>query len=790
MTVSENLWDKFLTYDNFLLAWQRTINVTSRMIIDELGFKIFAFNLEANLKDLIRQVQAEDFPYTPLADHKVYVPKPSTTLRTMSLMAVPDVIVYQAVVNVIADESHQYLVTHQNQHIFGNIYAGSGKRWMLRPWKQQYNNFVNSVERLYRKGNSWIASTDIVSFYDTIDHERLIQILWKYCRCKRNSKFEKLLRECLSKWSAHTADVKMSRGIPQGSNASDFLANLFLYELDKIMICQGYNYVRYVDDIRILGLDKQTVQQGLILFDLELKRAGLVAQVTKTSIHEIEDINKEITHLRFIITDPTGTGEYTLIKEPTISQSEQAELAADYVKKTNADSIDEETKVSNIYPDLDEDLDEGLDEEEGEISSSNRNLNIDTDGNEKLQEQLREIFLEAYSLLDNLDKSKEAESNLTFCLYRLEPHESIRKQIIDLLDRLPWRSEAICYCLGRFKNDSVIIEELQNFINKHKVYSWHRANSLWSLYQISGAKNTSFLCREWLADTRLDWYARMIAARILGKLPAQHSYFMECLQQEQHNSKDDPEASSMLRQELAYSAFQRIKSHDKLLALFRLICTDKSPILHRLALYLLQMNKCRVTWDDLKPYHQEISKLSDLVRDVGLSPDAPKICFIYQTLSTMYDVSFSYRNLYLFYGVHYERAVEQLRESVSSYHKSPNAYIRTFHQFAHLTLIAFYEYAFPSESGLHDGYASLTDRKVFTASLPNGHETWKELGSMRNRVDHPVDKKTKSHSKKITVEETKFFCKKLNVALQEIFNFWLNSSPAPAPTTSVTVSTT
>lgn len=117
---------------------------------------------------------------------------------------------------------------------------------MLRPWKQQYNNFVNSVERLYRKGNAWIASIDIVSFYDTIDHERLIQILWKYCRCKRDNKFENLLRECLSKWSAHTVDVKMSRGIPQGSNASDFLANLFLYELDKIMIGQGYNYVRYV----------------------------------------------------------------------------------------------------------------------------------------------------------------------------------------------------------------------------------------------------------------------------------------------------------------------------------------------------------------------------------------------------------------------------------------------------------------------------------------------------------------------------------------------------------------
>lgn len=65
MTSSETLWNQFTTYDNFLLAWQRTVNCTSRMIHDELGMKTFAYNLEANLKDLIRQVQAKDFPYTP-----------------------------------------------------------------------------------------------------------------------------------------------------------------------------------------------------------------------------------------------------------------------------------------------------------------------------------------------------------------------------------------------------------------------------------------------------------------------------------------------------------------------------------------------------------------------------------------------------------------------------------------------------------------------------------------------------------------------------------------------------
>ncbi len=45
------------------------------------------------------------------------------------------------------------------------------------------------------------------------------------------------------------------------------------------MIVKGHQYLRYVDDIRILGNSKPLVQRGIIDFDLELKKYGLVAQV-------------------------------------------------------------------------------------------------------------------------------------------------------------------------------------------------------------------------------------------------------------------------------------------------------------------------------------------------------------------------------------------------------------------------------------------------------------------------------------------------------------------------------
>jgi retron-type reverse transcriptase len=767
MEPSENLWSKFVDYDNFLLAWQRTVNVTSRMVHDKLGMEIFAYNLQANLENLVQQVKAEDFPYSPLADHKVYVPKPSTTLRTMSLMAVADVIVYQALVNVIADQSHPYLVSHENGHVLGNLYTGPGKRWMLQPWKRQYTRFVKRVENLYRIGNPWIASTDIVAFYDTIDHERLLSLVRQYCG--EDTKFESFFRQCLSKWSAHNSTSTMGRGIPQGSNASDFLANLYLHKIDRKLIANGHHYIRYVDDIRILGEDKSTVQHGLILFDLELKCAGLVAQVTKTSVHKVEDIEKEISRLRFVITDPTGTGDYTLLETPSQPVSEQAESVSSHVKNTPSEQIEvqHETLQSNHVEN----------EEEEEESLANNYIDIDEYKFQSFQGQLRSKFLEAFEQLNDKNSGKEAESHLTFCLYRLEPHETILDQGISLLSTLPWRSEAVSSFLGRFKNNFLVIKELKKFISEHKVYSWHRANVLWALYQVSEAKDVAFICRKWLADTQLDWYARTIAARILAKVPSQHAYLLECLRREQGAMNGDSEATAILRQELAYGAFQRIKSPSKQLALLQLICSDKSPILHRLAIYLLQQPECKTSWISLSKYHGKMSTLSGLVNDLGLSTDNLKPCFIAQTLTKTYKVNMSLTDLRPYYLNHYDKAVEILRESVINFQKSPSLYASSFHQFSHITIIAFYEYHLSSESGIYDSnYAALLDRRKFKDIFPDSVDIWKSLNAMRNRVEHPVDKRTQSHSQKPTVREVEFLYKQLQVALQDMFDIWLSSS--------------
>jgi hypothetical protein len=680
----------------------------------------------------------------------------------MSVLSVPDLVVYQALVNVIADRSSQYLVTHENQHIYGNIYSGSGKRWMLRKWAIQYAQYVRKVESLYSAGNTWIASTDIVAFYDTIDHQRLIEIDKRHCG--DDDKFLELLRECLSTWSAHNTAQAMSRGIPQGSNASDYLANLFLYDIDREMIVQGYNYLRYVDDVRILAAEKSVVQRGLILFDLELKRAGLVAQVSKTSIHEISDIKREIYRLQFAVTSITEKGGIATTAVAYEPSSEQAATIGNYVRKTLS-----ENEGANQPEDEIQDVD---DDDLGEINQLQKIKLFIGDWNQELLLRLRESL----SNLDDPQLSKESESNIVYCLNRLEPLPEIKEIVVKLLPRMPWKSESITRYLGLYKDDDYIDEQLYQFIVSHDVYSWHRANCLWALKNVSGAKRTVSLCREWLSDIRVDWYARTIAARIMREIPDQHAFLVECLKREQDIAKQAPEETSILRAEIAFSAFMRLRSFRKQLTVLSIVCNDQSPLVNRLVIFLLQQPYCKVKWEDLYPSFPGLSIYSELVKALDISSTTEGPCFLVQTLESMYDVKLARNHLKVIYNGHYDKANRYLRESVRAFHQNPSKFVSEFHQFAHLTLIAFYESCLPQEEEVYEGYARLTDRAIMRSILPKGIETWKRLGSLRNRGEHPVDRKTKTHTKPISVKEVEDLHKELKVSLQELFDFWIDNA--------------
>lgn len=124
-----------------------------------------------------------------------------------------------------------------------------------------------AVNTLGNKPFYWVIEGDISSYFDTINHRRLVKIL------RRRIRDEKVLRLVARFLRAGVMEGKLfkdtKQGTPQGGIISPLLANIYLHELDKYMeryteLSQyerkkrrvsgqaNFVYARYADDFVVL----------------------------------------------------------------------------------------------------------------------------------------------------------------------------------------------------------------------------------------------------------------------------------------------------------------------------------------------------------------------------------------------------------------------------------------------------------------------------------------------------------------------------------------------------------
>ena len=117
----------------------------------------------------------------------------------------------------------------------------------------------------------YVLKADIRHYFDTVDHETLINIL------KRKIGDEKLIgliRQVLDNHNTKTP----GKGMPLGNLTSQFFANLYLNELDQYVkhVLKAKYYIRYVDDFVILDTAKTTLEEHKEKIDIFLKQRLLL----------------------------------------------------------------------------------------------------------------------------------------------------------------------------------------------------------------------------------------------------------------------------------------------------------------------------------------------------------------------------------------------------------------------------------------------------------------------------------------------------------------------------------
>jgi retron-type reverse transcriptase len=292
MPVSD-VQNDFLSKENFELAWERVLRSTHANSKDRIALRVFSSGIDYNL-DLLRE-EIEAGVYTSSVAHKIYIPKASRTLRTIPVLSVSDRIVYQAIGNILIREAMADISVVANRHVFAHIPQSNDSLFTLKHWRNQFRGFTKNYENIWKQGHRWVVEADIASFYASVDHQLLIELIRE--RWIDDDDFLTLLSTCLRMWTSHENGPQLTSGLPQGYETSDLLSTIFLLPVDEELL-QRFNYLRYVDDFRILTTSRDLASKALVILDLALKSRSLILQSKKTGINEVEDLEDEKNKLR------------------------------------------------------------------------------------------------------------------------------------------------------------------------------------------------------------------------------------------------------------------------------------------------------------------------------------------------------------------------------------------------------------------------------------------------------------------------------------------------------------
>lgn len=248
-----------------LAAWKRT-RKDGATGIDGQTAREYAENLEENLGELEDRVKA--FRYRAPPVRRTYIPKGDGGRRPLGIPTIEDKVVQRAFLMVL-------------EPLYEEVFLDCS--YGFRPGRSQHQALSAAREGLRTMGGGWVLDVDIKSFFDSVDHGILRDLVTKRVR-------DGVVCRMIGKWlKAGVMEdgvvQRGKRGTPQGGVISPLLANVYLhYAVDEWFEEQvkprmrGRAFlVRFADDM-VMGFEHEedarrvleVLRHRLARFELEL----------------------------------------------------------------------------------------------------------------------------------------------------------------------------------------------------------------------------------------------------------------------------------------------------------------------------------------------------------------------------------------------------------------------------------------------------------------------------------------------------------------------------------------
>ncbi len=238
-----DLLEKVLNRDNLNRAYKRVKANKGASGIDGMTVEEALPWLKENGNELLEKIRCGKYKPSPV--RRVEIPKDNGGKRQLGIPTVIDRIIQQAIAQVL-------IPIYEPKFSDGS--------YGYRP-NRSAKDAICKVKEYANEGYKWAVSLDLSKYFDTLNHELLMNML-------REDIKDKVLIDLIKKYLKSGAMengllVRTEEGSPQGGNLSPLLANIYLTKFDREFEGRGVKVIRYADDIVLLAKSKRAAERLL-----------------------------------------------------------------------------------------------------------------------------------------------------------------------------------------------------------------------------------------------------------------------------------------------------------------------------------------------------------------------------------------------------------------------------------------------------------------------------------------------------------------------------------------------
>lgn len=233
-----DLLEQILDRDNLNRAYKQVKRNHGAPGIDGMTVEDALPWLQEHRDELLQSIR--EGRYRPSPVRRKEIPKPDGSgVRKLGIPTVVDRVIQQA-------------IAQQLQPQFELLFSEGS--YGYRPGRSA-QQAIRKVKEYAEQGYGNAVEIDLSKYFDTLNHELLMNLLRKHIQDRRvTDLIKKYLKSGVMENGVH---CKTEEGAPQGGPLSPLLANIYLNEFDQEMSGRGVKVIRYADDIVVLAKSKR-----------------------------------------------------------------------------------------------------------------------------------------------------------------------------------------------------------------------------------------------------------------------------------------------------------------------------------------------------------------------------------------------------------------------------------------------------------------------------------------------------------------------------------------------------